>query len=355
VCGVNYGAGGGGGGVSLTTESLTAASSVTISVGTGGLAALINCNGARLSDNAPGYTPDSGTNGGNSSFGSVSVTGGVAPLRTSFTGGTSGNAKAGATIGTSTNPCNLNVNNCGAGGGGGAQNAGSGLNGGAGITTTISGSSVIYGGGGPGKNNATSGTSGDALYVAGTTPTVNTGGGGSDVTAGAAGIIIVKYAMPAVAITTPSAGLTGSLGSAYSLSLSTSGGSGSGTFSIPSGSLPAGVTLNTSSGVISGTPTATGTYAITARITDSNTTVATTSSFSIVINSNVATLSNLVLSSGTLAPTFASGTTTYTASVANAIATGYTVTATKTNSNATTVQYIGATGTTAFDGTLSVG
>jgi len=355
VCGVNYGAGGGGGGVSLTTESLTPAAAVAISVGAGGSAALINCNGTRLSDNATGFTPDSGTNGGNSSFGSVSVTGGVAPLRTSFTGGTSGNGKLGATIGTSTNPCNLSVNNCGAGGGGGAQNAGSGLNGGAGITTTISGASVMYGGGGPGKNNAGSGTSGNGLYTAGYTPTANTGGGGSDVTAGAAGIVIVKYAMPAVSITTPSAGLTGSLGSAYSLLLSTSGGSGSGTFSIASGLLPAGVTLNTSSGEISGTPTATGTYAITARITDSNTTVATTSFFSIVINSNVATLSNLVLSSGTLAPTFASGTTTYTASVANAIATGYTVTATKTNSNATTVQYIGATGTAAFDGTLSVG
>jgi hypothetical protein len=77
---------------------------------------------------------------------------------------------------------------------------------------------------------------------------------------GASGVVILRYAMPAVAITTPSSGLTGSLGSAYSLSLSTSGGSGSGTFSIASGSLPAGVTLNTSTGVISGTPTATGTY-----------------------------------------------------------------------------------------------
>jgi hypothetical protein len=46
------------------------------------------------------------------------------------------------------------------------------------------------------------------------------------------------------------------------------------------------------------------------------------------------------LSSGTLSPIFAIGTTSYTASVANSVATGYTVTPTKTNSNASTVQYL---------------
>jgi len=355
VCSVNYGAGGGGGGVSLTTESLTPAAAVAISVGAGGSAALINCDGIRLSDNATGFTPDSGTNGGNSIFGSITATGGVAPLRTSTTGGTSGNGKLGGTVTASANPCGTSVYKCGAGGGGGAQLAGSTLYGGAGVTTSISGVSTMYGGGGPGKNTTSNYSSGSGLYSAGQTPTANTGGGGSDLTAGADGIVIVKYAMPAVAITTPTAGLTGSLGSAYSLTLSTSGGSGSGTFSIASGSLPAGVTLNASTGVISGTPTATGTYAITAQITDTNTTVATTSSFSIVINSNVATLSALALSSGTLSPTFASNTTSYTANVTNAVASGYTVTPTKSDSNATTVQYLGATGSTAFNGTLSVG
>jgi uncharacterized repeat protein (TIGR02543 family) len=68
-----------------------------------------------------------------------------------------------------------------------------------------------------------------------------------------------------------------------------------------------------------------------------------------------ATLSDLALSSGTLSPAFASGTTSYTASVANSVSTGYGVTATKTQGVATTVQYLGATGTTAFAGNLSVG
>ena len=75
----------------------------------------------------------------------------------------------------------------------------------------------------------------------------------------------------------------------------------------------------------------------------------------IPIISSDATLSNLTLSSGTLSPTFASATESYTASVSNTVSTGYTVTATKTNSGASVVQYLGATGTTAFTGALSVG
>jgi len=85
---------------------------------------------------------------------------------------------------------------------------------------------------------------------------------------------------------------------------------------------------------------------------------ATTKTYTVTVTraaSSVATLSNLVLSSGTLNPTFAIGTTSYTASVANSVATGYTVTATKSDSNATTVQYLGATGTTVFTGVLAVG
>jgi len=66
-------------------------------------------------------------------------------------------------------------------------------------------------------------------------------------------------------------------------------------------------------------------------------------------------LSNLTISSGTLTPAFASGTTSYTASVANAVSTGYTITGTKGQSNATTNLYLGSSGTTAFTGNLSVG
>jgi hypothetical protein len=59
-------------------------------------------------------------------------------------------------------------------------------------------------------------------------------------------------------------------GVAYSDQLSVTGGSGSYTFSIVSGSLPAGLTLNTSNGKISGTPTKVGTYFVTTKVVDSN-------------------------------------------------------------------------------------
>jgi hypothetical protein len=48
------------------------------------------------------------------------------------------------------------------------------------------------------------------------------------------------------------------------------GGSGHYTYSIASGTMPAGLTLNSSTGVISGTPTTPGTYTFTAKVTDSN-------------------------------------------------------------------------------------
>ena len=67
-----------------------------------------------------------------------------------------------------------------------------------------------------------------------------------------------------------------------------------------------------------------------------------------------ASLSALALGSGTLSPTFASGTYVYTASVGNGTST-ITVTPTKTDAGASFVQYLGAEGTTAFTGAIAVG
>ena len=75
----------------------------------------------------------------------------------------------------------------------------------------------------------------------------------------------------------------------------------------------------------------------------------------VIVSSNNATLSGLSLSTGTLSPAFDSGKTFYTASVANTVATGFTVTETKTASTASVVQYLGATGTTPFNGNLGSG
>lgn len=58
------------------------------------------------------------------------------------------------------------------------------------------------------------------------------------------------------------------LGSAYSQQLTTTGGSGGYTYTLNSGSLPGGLGMS-SSGLISGTPTATGTFSFTVKSTDS--------------------------------------------------------------------------------------
>jgi len=62
----------------------------------------------------------------------------------------------------------------------------------------------------------------------------------------------------------------GTTGVVYSETLSASGGQPPYTWSISSGSLPPGLVLENSTGVISGAPTATGTYAFTVRATDSH-------------------------------------------------------------------------------------
>ncbi len=70
---------------------------------------------------------------------------------------------------------------------------------------------------------------------------------------------------------------TADVGVAYSSSLTASGGTSPYTYSIKSGSLPAGLNLNTSTGAITGTPTTAGAPACTAQVTDSLNATATTS------------------------------------------------------------------------------
>ena len=61
----------------------------------------------------------------------------------------------------------------------------------------------------------------------------------------------------------------GTVGSAYSGSIPASGGTPGYTFSISSGTLPPGLTLNPTNGIISGIPTTAGTFPITIKVTDS--------------------------------------------------------------------------------------
>jgi sugar lactone lactonase YvrE len=79
-------------------------------------------------------------------------------------------------------------------------------------------------------------------------------------------------------ITTPST-QTAVVGSAFSLQIVTSGGSGGNQFTVATGTLPTGLSLNINTGLISGSPTASISAAVTIRVTDNSAATATTSSF----------------------------------------------------------------------------
>ncbi|HMX26525.1 MAG TPA: putative Ig domain-containing protein, partial [Blastocatellia bacterium] len=63
---------------------------------------------------------------------------------------------------------------------------------------------------------------------------------------------------------------TGTIGTAYSQTFTQTGGVGATTWSVSAGSLPAGLSLNTATGALTGTPTTTGTSSFTIRATDQN-------------------------------------------------------------------------------------
>jgi len=92
------------------------------------------------------------------------------------------------------------------------------------------------------------------LTIAGKTFTVNQGSGNPG----------------ALTITTPANLPGGTVNQSYSATLSVTGGNPPYTWSITSGALPAGLTLNSSTGLISGAPTAAGTVSFTASAQDNN-------------------------------------------------------------------------------------
>lgn len=66
----------------------------------------------------------------------------------------------------------------------------------------------------------------------------------------------------------------GKVGTAYSQTLLSAGGTASRTWSVTTGALPAGLALNAATGVISGTPTAAGTVNFTVQVVDDGSTIA---------------------------------------------------------------------------------
>ncbi len=79
----------------------------------------------------------------------------------------------------------------------------------------------------------------------------------------------VTIAAPTIALS-PTSLPSGAAATAYSQAVSASGGTAPYVFSIASGALPVGLTLNASTGVISGTPTSAGSFNFTVTATDAN-------------------------------------------------------------------------------------
>jgi uncharacterized repeat protein (TIGR02059 family) len=160
---------------------------------------------------------------------------------------------------------------------------------------------------------STSGSNGTTLtLVASGTCTITASQGGDSNYQGALDVIRSFTISPTLLLatpTSPSSSLTAPYGASYSLDLSSSlsGGSGGTTYAITTGSLPAGLSLNTSTGLISGTPSSLGDSALVITVTDSNGATSATSSFTI----------SVILGSATATIAFSS--TTLTFGVANPI------------------------------------
>jgi hypothetical protein len=140
----------------------------------------------------------------------------------------------------------------------------------AGFTSTHTGTAAIFVAGMvPGNYGVTVNGGASTAYVADSSGVLNLSGG----TAGTYAITNSDAQVSLAFGTTTLSDAT--LSVSYFAQLLGVGGVIPYTWAITSGSLPAGLSLNTGSGVISGTPTVTGTFSFTVRLTDSASTVVT--------------------------------------------------------------------------------
>ena len=121
-------------------------------------------------------------------------------------------------------------------------------------TATASGTSITY--------TPTAGYSGPDSF---TYTATNASGTSSP------GMVSITVSAPTLVLSPASGALAGgSTGSAYSHTISASGGTAPYSYAITAGSLPAGLSLNTANGVISGTPSGSGSSNFTVTATDAN-------------------------------------------------------------------------------------
>ncbi|HXM98965.1 MAG TPA: Ig domain-containing protein, partial [Candidatus Dormibacteraeota bacterium] len=110
-----------------------------------------------------------------------------------------------------------------------------------------------------------------------TSPTAQTAAKALSITVSASGLVITTTSLPSGVVT-----------SNYNQTLQSSGGTNPVTWTITTGTLPAGLTLNAATGSISGTPTTTGMSAFTVKATDSTAPTAQTATANLSITVNTA-------------------------------------------------------------------
>ncbi|MGF6117332.1 carbon monoxide dehydrogenase subunit G, partial [Janthinobacterium lividum] len=157
-----------------------------------------------------------------------------------------GAVSASLAYGSSANPITLNLS-------GGAATSVAVASAASHGTATASGTSITY--------TPTAGYGGPDSFTYTATNGIGTSAPATvTITVGGPTITIAPSTVPAAAV-----------GSAYSQSVTAANGTGPYTYAISAGTLPAGLTLNAATGVLSGTPTAGGVFNFTVRATDSST------------------------------------------------------------------------------------
>ena len=127
-------------------------------------------------------------------------------------------------------------------------------------------------------------------------------------------ITLVIAAVPSLANAAP----PGQVGVAYSDPLAVTGGTGPFTWSVTSGTLPAGITLNATTGTLSGTPGTVGLSSFTVQVTDADGLTATQS-----LSITIATGPLVIAASADTGTATQGGTVRYTVTITNTAATAY--------------------------------
>ncbi|ALN86342.1 outer membrane autotransporter barrel domain protein [Lysobacter capsici] len=113
----------------------------------------------------------------------------------------------------------------------------------------------------------------------------------------------VSVALEPTIVVNPATIPGATVGVAYSQTFTGGGGTAPYTFAISAGALPAGLSLNTTSGALTGTPTAAGTFNFTVRATDANS-FAGTRAYTLVVAPPVTLIAPTTLPNGTVAAAY---------------------------------------------------